>query len=119
MVAALEALSPLEETRYWDEFEKISLSQDLILDRGAKLLALLGTLPPSYQAVLRKWVAAKSQAMLDLQCLADPGSEERLAGLSQDLGLRAKEVQKFALDHSSIPPVSGWGVSSLYLLRSS
>lgn len=102
VVAALEALSPLEETRYWDEFEKISLSQDLILDRGAKLLALLGTLPPSYQAVLRKWVAAKSQAMLDLQCLADPGSEERLAGLSQDLGLRAKEVQKFALDHSSI-----------------
>lgn len=107
MVNALQALAPMEETRYLEETEQLTLSTDLRLERGSRLVARLGTMPPEYQLELQKWLTEKAQSLADLRSwLFWAGMEpavhtDEVERLLEKLNLLATNVSQFhAFDHS-------------------
>lgn len=69
MVEALEALGPVEETRYLDELQQAQWSPELVLERAFRLLDESGQVPPHYHPVLNRWINEQSRRLQDLRCL--------------------------------------------------
>jgi len=127
MVQALEAMAPLEETRYLEESQRANWSADLRLERAALLRKQSGKIPQSYQTPLRKWVAEKFRALTYLQGwnqLSGNGankeadssfaqankeagrsfalSPEELLQLHQDLARCSQQVEQWDCDHKEL-----------------